>query len=49
VGQGWQRISRAIRRALVDVSLDQLVRRDAPFATPDLTRGASPARSPARG
>ena len=49
VGHGWQRISRAIRRALVDVSLDQLARRDAPFATPDLARGASPARSPARG
>ncbi len=49
VGHGWQRISRAIRRALVDVSLDQLARRDAPFATPDFARGASPARSPARG
>jgi len=38
VGHGWQRISRAIRRALVDVSLEELGRRDAPFATPDLTR-----------
>jgi FeS assembly SUF system regulator len=46
VGQGWQRISRAIRRALVDVSLEELVRRDTPFATPDLTRtGGATARA----
>jgi FeS assembly SUF system regulator len=46
VGQGWQRISRAIRRALVDVTLEELVRRDTPFATPDLTRtGGATARA----
>ena len=46
VGHGWQRISRAIRRALVDVSLEELVRRDTPFATPDLTRtGGTTARA----
>jgi len=46
VGHGWQRISRAIRRALVDVSLEELVRRDTPFATPDLTRtGGATARA----
>ena len=49
VGQGWQRISRAIRRALVGVSLEELVRREAPFATPDLTRIAGPVRTPVRG
>src|SRR5262245_48808632 len=49
VGHGWQRISRAFRRALVDVSLEALVRRDAPFATPDLARVVPPARSSARG
>jgi FeS assembly SUF system regulator len=49
VGHGWQRISRAIRRALCDVSLEQLVRRDAPFAVPDLARLGSRAASPARG
>lgn len=49
VGHGWQRISRAIRRALGDVSLEELVRREAPFSTPDFTRVAGPVRSPARG
>jgi FeS assembly SUF system regulator len=49
VGHGWQRISRAIRRALLEVSLEELVRRDGAFAMPDLPRAAPPARSPARG
>ena len=49
VGHGWQRISRAIRRALVEVSLEELVRRDAAFAAPDLLRPAPPSRAPARG
>jgi FeS assembly SUF system regulator len=49
VGHGWQRISRAIRRALADVSLDALVRRDATFATPDFSRPQPPDRAPARG
>ena len=49
VGHGWQRISRAIRRALADVSLDALVRRDATFATPDFSRPHPPDRAPARG
>jgi len=30
VGHGWQRISLSIRRALAEVSLDELLRRDAP-------------------
>ena len=49
VGHGWQRISRAIRRALVEVSLEELLRRDAPFAAPDLLRAVPPTRAPARG
>lgn len=49
VGHGWQRISHAIRGALVGVSLEELVRRDAPFATPDFTRIVAPARTVARG
>jgi FeS assembly SUF system regulator len=48
VGHGWQRISHAIRRALHDVSLEELARREAPFATPDFTRTLSPARPPVR-
>ncbi len=36
VGHGWQRISLAIRRSLTGVSLEELVRRDAPFLPPDL-------------
>ena len=49
VGNGWQRISRAIRRALHEVSLEELVRRDAPFSTPDFTHDGSAARPPVRG
>jgi FeS assembly SUF system regulator len=49
VGHGWQRISRAIHRALIDVSLDELVRRDAVFAAPDLLRAAPAGRTPVRG
>jgi FeS assembly SUF system regulator len=49
VGHGWQRISRAIRRALAEVSLEALVRRDAGFAAPDFSRPAPLARTPARG
>ena len=49
VGHGWQRISRAIRRALNDVSLEELVRRDAPFAVPDLMRLQPGPRTPVRG
>jgi FeS assembly SUF system regulator len=48
VGHGWQRISRAFRRALVEVSLEALVSRDAVFPPLDLLRSA-PARAPARG
>lgn len=48
VGHGWQRISRAIRRALADVTLEELVRRDVPTAVFDFSRAAPPARSPAR-
>jgi FeS assembly SUF system regulator len=49
VGHGWQRISRAIRRALADVSLEELVRRDGPLAAPDFLRPAPAPRAPARG
>ena len=49
VGNGWQRISRAIRRALHEVSLEELVRRDAPFSTPDFTHDGSATRPPVRG
>jgi FeS assembly SUF system regulator len=49
VGHGWQRISRAIRGALVEVSLEELVRRDAAFGAPELLRNALHARAPARG
>ncbi|MBM4219638.1 MAG: SUF system Fe-S cluster assembly regulator [Gammaproteobacteria bacterium] len=49
VGHGWQRISRAIRRALVEVSLEELVSREVTFAAPDLLRLAAPTRLPARG
>ena len=49
VGHGWQRISRAIRRALVEVSLEELVRRDSAFAAPDLLRPVPAPRAPARG
>ena len=46
VGHGWQRISLAIRRALTDVSLDELLRRDLPPMAP-LFKPAP--RTPARG
>lgn len=49
VGHGWQRISRAIRRALVEVSLEELVRRDGPVAAPDLLHPVAAPRAPARG
>jgi FeS assembly SUF system regulator len=49
VGHGWQRISHAIRRSLVEVSLDELVRRDGAFVAPDLTRSFPAPRAPARG
>ncbi len=38
VSHGWQRISGAIRRALTDVSLEELLDRDAAFPPPDLHR-----------
>jgi len=49
VGNGWQRISHAIRRALVDVSLEELVRRDAASSAPDMLRINAQSRAPARG
>ncbi|MEX1993274.1 MAG: SUF system Fe-S cluster assembly regulator [Steroidobacteraceae bacterium] len=49
VGHGWQRISLSIRRALAGVSLDELLRRDAPFATPDLQRSRQGWRPLVRG
>jgi FeS assembly SUF system regulator len=49
VGNGWQRISRAIRRALVEVSLEELVSRDGRFAVPDLLRLPVDGRIPVRG
>jgi FeS assembly SUF system regulator len=49
VGHGWQRISRAIRRALTDVSLEELLRRDTPLAGPDFSRIVAPPRPLARG
>jgi FeS assembly SUF system regulator len=49
VVHGWQRISRSIRRALAGVSLEELVRREAPLPAPDFTCVAAPARAPARG
>jgi FeS assembly SUF system regulator len=48
VGHGWQRISRAIRRALADVTLDALVRRDMLPASFDFSRDAAATRPPAR-
>jgi FeS assembly SUF system regulator len=48
VGHGWQRISRAIRRALADVTLEELVRRDVPAAHFDFSRAAPAARPAAR-
>jgi FeS assembly SUF system regulator len=49
VGHGWQRISRAIRGALAGVSLEELVRREAPYALPEFAFVAAPARMPVRG
>ncbi|MGH8197427.1 MAG: SUF system Fe-S cluster assembly regulator [Steroidobacteraceae bacterium] len=49
VGHGWQRISRAVRRALDGVSLEELVRRDAPPAALDFSRVGAAARPSARG
>jgi FeS assembly SUF system regulator len=49
VGHGWQRISRAIRGALAGVSLEELVRREAPYALPQLAFVAAPDRTPERG
>jgi FeS assembly SUF system regulator len=49
VGHGWQRISLAIRGALVGITLEELVRREAPHALPDFARIAGPLRTPARG
>jgi len=48
VGHGWQRISHAIRRALHDVSLEELLRRDAPFSAPDFTRTVPASRPQVR-
>ncbi len=36
VGHGWQRISLAIRSALTEVKLEELLRRDGAFPPPDL-------------
>lgn len=49
VGHGWQRINRAIRRALLEVSLEELVRREGAFSAPDLLRPAPGLRVPVRG
>ena len=49
VGHGWQRISLAIRRALTDISLDELLRRDPPALVPLLRGLPSGSRTPVRG
>ena len=49
VGHGWQRISRAIRGALAGVSLEELVRREAPYTLPEFAFVAAPVRTPVRG
>jgi FeS assembly SUF system regulator len=36
VGHGWQGVSQAIRRALIGISLTDLVSRDGEFPTPEL-------------
>ena len=46
VGHGWQRISRAIRGALAGVSLEELVRREAPYTLPEFAFVAAPVRTP---
>jgi len=38
VGHGWQRVSLAIRRALIDINLTDLISRDSEFPPPDLHR-----------
>jgi FeS assembly SUF system regulator len=38
VGHGWQRVSLAIRRALIDINLTDLISRDSQFLPPDLRR-----------
>ncbi|MBP6514273.1 MAG: SUF system Fe-S cluster assembly regulator [Steroidobacteraceae bacterium] len=37
VGHAWQRVNHAIRLSLVDVKLTQLMHKDPPFQSPDLT------------
>ena len=49
VGHGWQRISHAIRRSLLHVSLEELVRRDGAFVAPDFVRLSPAPRTSARG
>ncbi|HET8690914.1 MAG TPA: SUF system Fe-S cluster assembly regulator [Steroidobacteraceae bacterium] len=49
VGHGWQRISRAIRGALAGVSLEELVRRDAPAAVPEFAFAPAQLRQTVRG
>ena len=41
VGQGWQGVSQAIRRALTGISLTDLVGHDRDFPTPDLRKPAA--------
>ena len=41
VGHGWQGVSQAIRRALIGISLTDLVSSDGEFPTPDLRRPAT--------
>ena len=40
VGHSWQRVSLAIRRALSDICLNDLIRHDGEFPTPDLRKPA---------
>jgi FeS assembly SUF system regulator len=42
VNHGWQGVSQAIRRALIGISLTDLVSRAGEFPTPDLRRPAAP-------
>ncbi len=41
VGHGWQGVSESIRRALIAISLTDLVSHDGEFPTPDLRRPAT--------
>jgi FeS assembly SUF system regulator len=41
VGHSWQRVSLAIRRALTEISLTDLIRHDGDFPTPELRRPPS--------